>query len=216
VGFCIAAALVLRWGTARIEERVKLHVFSIVAVCLILILSIETMSQMVWWQNNKTLFTRALTVTPNSTKALDGLAGAYLDEGSYTEPTPLIQRALEIDPRDSMALFYMGRIAWQKGDDATAAKYLVSAIRIRPTYDMWLHLASVEMHLSNVDAAEVSARQAVAMKPGGVGAHVVLGGILLVKGDRAGAASEFREELRNFPQSQPAQVGLAQATGTPR
>ncbi len=215
VGFCVAAALVLRWATAGIEARLQWHVFSLVAVALIMLLSIETMSQMVWWQNNRTLFTRALTVTPNSSKALVNLAGAYMAESRYAEPTPLLQRALEIDPRNSTALFFMGRLAWLRGDNSNAAKYLVEAISILPTYDMWLHLSSVELHMNKVDEAEAAARQSVAMKPNGAGAHAAVATVLLVKGDRVGSAREFREELKNFPQSEPAQAGLALATGNP-
>lgn len=214
VGFCIAAALILRWVTASIEAR-GWHIFSLAAVALIMLLSIETMTQMVWWQNNKTLFTRAVAVTPGSPKALINLAIAYIDEGRYAEPLPLLQRALEIDPQNPAALFCMGRISWMRGDDTSAAKYLMKAIRIRPSYDMWMHLASVELHLNQVDAAEAAARQSVAMSPQGAGAHAAVGAVLLVKGDRVGSASEFREELRNFPESEPAQAGLALATANP-
>lgn len=213
VGFCIAAALVLRWATAPIEARVQWHVFSLVAAALITLLGIETMNQMVWWQNNKTLFTHALTVTPNNPKALVNLAGAYLVEGRYEESMPLLHRALEIDPLNSGALFYMGRIAWVRGDNPAAAQYLVKAISIKPSYDMWLHLSSVELHLNHIDAAEVAARQSVAMNPTGAGSHAAVGTVLLVKGDRVGAAQEFREELSNFPQSEAAQAGLDLATG---
>ncbi len=215
VGFCISAALVLRWATARIESRTQWHVFSLAAVALIMLLGIETMTQMVWWQNNKTLFTRALTVTPNSSKALVDLAGAYMEEKRYAEPVHLLQHALEVDPQNNLALFYMGRIAWLRGDDLTAEKYLVRAIRSKPTYDMWLHLSSVELHLNRVDVAETAARESVAMSPTGAGAHVALGTVLLAKGDRVGSAREFREELKNFPDSDAAREGLALATSNP-
>jgi tetratricopeptide (TPR) repeat protein len=212
VGFCIAAALVLRWATAHIEARVHWHVFLMVAVALITLLSIETMSQMVWWRNNKTLFTRALTVTPDSTKALVCLAAAYMGEGRIAESVPLLRRALDIDPQDSIALFYMARIEWLHGDDAAAEKSLVKAIRIHPTYDMWVHLSSVELHLNHVDVAEAAARQAVVMNPRGPGAHASLGTVLLAKGERVASANEFREELRNFPESEGALAGLALST----
>jgi hypothetical protein len=51
------------------------------------------------------------------------------------------------------------------------------------------------------------------MNPAGEDVHLALGTILLAKGDRAGAAQEFQQELRFFPQSQAAQTGLARAAG---
>jgi tetratricopeptide (TPR) repeat protein len=215
VGFCIAAALVLQWATQRIESRTQWRGYPLIAIVLVLLLSIESLSQMVWWQNNLTLFTRAVAVTPNNPRALTGLAEAYLTVGHFDEAVPLLQRALAIDPRHSPALFCMGRIAWLRGDDADAEKYLIQALNIHPRYDIWLHLASVEMHRKQVDAAEDAVRQALAMNPTGLGAHAALGMILLSKGDRPGAAREFRQELRIYPQSDVARMGLERATGNP-
>lgn len=216
VGFCIAAALVLKWAAEPMEARVQRPVFPLLAVALVTLLSIETMSQMVWWQNNRTLFTRAVTITPDNPRALVNLANTYIAERRYQEALPLLQRAIANDPHYGLGLFALGRIAWVMGDDLSAEKYFTQAVNSQPRYDMWLHLASVELHMSRVDAAEFAARQSIAMNPSGLGAHAVLGTVLLAKGDSAGAAREFREELRFFPQSEPAQLGLAQAMRTPR
>ncbi len=220
VGFCIAVALVLQWATDRIEARVQVRGFPVIAIVLVLLLSIETLTQMVWWKNDMTLFTRALQVTPDSPRAHveydEAYADAYLAAGRYDEAVPLLQDALTIDPRDRDATFALGRIAWIKGDDAAAEKYFTQSLSIQPRYDVWLHLASVEMHRNQIDAAEAAVRHALAMNPGGAGAHAALGTILLARGDQAGAAHEFREELRLFPQSDVAQMGLARATGNPQ
>ena len=212
VGFCIAAALVLQAATRRIESRTQWRGYPLIAIVLVLLLSIESLSQMVWWQNNLTLFTRAVSVTPRNPRALTGLAEAYLSARHFDEAVPLLQRALAIDPRHSGALYCLGRIAWMQGDDADAEKYLSQALSIQPRYDIWLHLASIEMHRKQPDAAEDAVRQALAMDPTGVGAHAALGTMLLAKGDRPGAAREFRQELRIYPQSDVARMGLERAT----
>jgi len=213
VGFCIAAALVLGVATQWIEERLQVRVLPLVAVVLVLLLSIESLKQMMWWQNNLTLFTRAVAVTPNNPRALGGLADANLALGRYDQAVGFLQQALVVDPQHSPAMFALGRIAWLRGDDATAEKYFLQALAIQPRYDMWLHLASIEMHRNQVDKAEAAVRQALAMNPTGAGAHAALGTILLAEGNRAAAASEFQAELRLYPQSEAAQVGLSRATG---
>jgi tetratricopeptide (TPR) repeat protein len=216
VGFCMAAALILQWAAQGIEAGGQWRVLPLVALALIPLLSLETMSQMVWWQNNKTLFTRALSVTPENPKALVCLAAAYMAEQRYDHAAPLMQRALELAPQDSNALFGTARLAWLRGDNVAAEKYLTQALSSNPRYDMWLHLVSVELRLNHLDAAQEAARQSAAMNPTGAGVHVAMGTVLLAKGDSAGAAREFRDELRVFPQSEPAIAGLALATGNPR
>lgn len=213
VGFCIAAALVLGWATQGIEKRLHYRLLAPVAVVLVLLLSVESLKQMLWWQNNMTLFTRAVAVTPNNPRALGGLADANLAQGRYEEAARLLRQALVVDPKHSPAMFALARIALLRGDDATAENYLLQALSIRPRYDIWLQLASIEMHRNQVDKAEAAVRQALAMNPNGAGTHAVLGVILLVKGDRAAAASEFQQELRLDPQSEIAREGLARATG---
>jgi protein O-mannosyl-transferase len=213
VGFCIAAALVLHWATEWTEELLACRALPFVAVVLVLLLSIESFKQMMWWQNNMTLFTRAVMVTPENPRALGGLADANFAMGRSDEAVQLLQRALVIDPQHSAAMFALGRIAQLRGDDATAEKYFTQALSIQPRYDMLFQLASVEMHRNEVDKAEAAVRQALAMKSNGAGAHAALGAILLAKGDRPAAAAEFQEELRIDPQSEVAQEGLARATG---
>jgi len=213
VGYCIALALVLYWAARWIEERLHFRVLALVAVVLILFLSIESLKQMLWWQNNMTLFTRAVAVTPDNARALGGLADSNLGMGRKDEAQQLLQRALVFDPKDAPAMFALGRIAWLRGDDATAEKYFTQALSIQPRYDMWLHLASIQMHRNEVDKAEAAVRQSLAMKPNGAGVHASLGVVLLAKGDRAAAAAEFQEELRLYPQSDVARDGLARATG---
>ena len=221
VGFCMAVGLVLQWASERIDSRFQAdsqarsprRVMAIAAFALLPLLGIESMSQMVWWQSNKTLFTRAVSVTPENPKALVALGTACIGERRYQDALPLLRRALEIEPSNSAALFALGRMAWEQGDDETAANYLSLALRLQPRYDMWLHLASIELHRKHLDAAEAATRQALAMNAAGAGAHIAMGAILLQKGNKAAAASEFREELRLHPQSEPALAGLAQATG---
>jgi Flp pilus assembly protein TadD len=215
VGFCIAAALVLHHLAEVAAAKLGVRLFVPAAVALVVLMSLHSASEMLWWRNNRTLFAHALTVTPNSQKALDGLAAAYIVRGDFPAAVPLLERSLQINPRNSRALFCIARMAWMQRDYDRAGQYLRKAIRVKPRYDMWLHLASVEMHRNQIDEAEHAARQALAMRSSGLGAHATLGAVLLAKGEREEAASEFRRELRNYPQNDVARKGLAQATAGP-
>ena len=221
VGFCMATAMVLQWAAARIEaysqsraQAVSVRrVMAIAAIALIPLYGIESMSQMLWWQNNKTLFARALTVTPENPKALANLAGVYMAEHREAEAAPLLQRALEIAPQDSIVLYGMARLAWLQGEDKAAEQFMIGALRTTSRYDMWLQFAAIELRLNKLDIAEAAARQAAQMNPNGQGVHAAMGTILLARGERQTAVREFEQELRNFPQSEIARAGLARIHG---
>ena len=233
VGFCMAAALVLQWAAERIEAKSKpgtptagalgaqehavssRRVMAIAAIALLPLLGIESMSQMLWWQNNKTLFARAVTVTPENPKALANLAGVYMAEHSEAEAAPLLQRALEIAPHDSIVLYGMARLTWLRGEDAAAEQFMIEALRTTSRFDMWLQLAAIELRLNKLSVAENAALQAARIHPNGQGVHAAMGTILLAKGERRQeAVREFEKELRNYPQSEAARAGLARANGS--
>jgi tetratricopeptide (TPR) repeat protein len=213
VGFCMAAALVLQWAAERIEAATHFRVFALVSLALIPLLGLESMSQAVWWQNNRTLFARAITVTPNNPKALANLAGAYLAERRADDAAPLLQRAIQIAPHDSVVLYGMSLLSSMQGDDAASEKYIVEALRLTSRYDLWLQLAAVELRLKKLDVAEAAARQAMKMNFDAEGVHAAWGAVLQAKGDSSEAAQEFQYELHNYPNNQAAREGLAQAAG---
>jgi tetratricopeptide (TPR) repeat protein len=211
IGFCMAAALVLRWATEDLEKRLGSRIYPLLAAALITQLSFGTMSETVWWQNNLTLFTRAVAVTPDNPRALVNLGDAYIAAHRYDEGVPLFQRAIAADPKCSNAMFGLGLIAWNAGDDTQAEAYFGQALRILPRYDLWMYLAKTELRRKRFDQAEVAARQSIAMAPDKAGVHGVMGEVLLAKGEHVEAAREFQEELRFFPESSAARAGLSRA-----
>jgi tetratricopeptide (TPR) repeat protein len=212
VGFCMGAALVAWWLCGLVSAK-PAQALAVASLLLLLPMAAQTIRLTMWWQSDRSLFTHNLEVTPDSGKALDCLSSASLQEGRYEEALPLLQRALALNPRDNLALFGMARIAWVQHDDATAEIYLRRALSAGPRYDMWLHLVSVELHRNRLDLAEDAAQRAIAMNPQGAGVHLALGAVELIKGDRPRAAAEFQQELRNYPESEQARVGLERATG---
>jgi tetratricopeptide (TPR) repeat protein len=222
VGFSIAAAVVLGWLAERVQAWMPLRIAPIVMTSLITLAAFGTMNNMLWWQNNVALFRRALAVTPDNPKALINLFDAYVQERRYEEGSALLNQALAANPNNivaSEALFALGRFAWMMGDNQRAEIYLLrslqlkESLRIAPRYDLWMHLASVELRMKRVEKAEEAAEQSLAINPGGAGAHLTMGSVLLEKGDRMGAASEFRKELHLFPNNLAAQKGLSRALG---
>lgn len=211
VGFCMALSLVLHWATAGLETRTGSRIYLPVAAAIVALWCFQSMSETVWWKNNLTIFTHNVAVAPDNPRALVKLGDAYVEARRYDEAVPMFQRALAYDPQSSNAMFGLGMMAWRVGDDAKAEAYLAQALRIDLRYDEWEFLAKTELHRNRLDAAEVAARQSLAMVPTGQGAHGTMGEVLLAKGDRAGAVREFQQELRLFPENEEARAGLARA-----
>lgn len=211
VGFCMALSLVLRWATEGLEARNGSRIYLPAAVAIITLWSFQTMSETVWWRNNQTIFTHNVAFAPDNPRALVKLGDAYVEARRFDEAVPMFQRALVYNPQSSNAMFGLGMMAWRVGDDAKAESYLAQALRIDPRYDEWEFLAKTELHRKRLDAADIAARQSLAMAPTGQGAHGTMGEVLLAKGDRAGAVREFQEELRLFPENEEARAGLARA-----
>jgi len=214
VGFCLAGALVLQWAADRIETATQFRVFAVLSIALVPLLAIQSVSQAVWWQNNKTLFTRAVSVTPDNPKALANLAGAYLAEHLEERAAPLLQRAMQLAPNDSTVLYGMSLLSSTRGDDMAAESYIIEALRQTSRYDMWLQLAAVELRLNKLDVAVRAARQSIAMNGEADGVHAALGYVLLAQGDKTHAIEEFQRELHNYPANRAAREGIARAMHT--
>jgi Flp pilus assembly protein TadD len=71
-------------------------------------------------------------------------------------------------------------------------------------------LGSIELRLGHADLAEPLMRKAVALAPRQEGYHLALALVLLERGDRQGAAQEFRRELELFPSNPVPQQALRQ------
>ena len=210
VGYCMIAAVGLA-GLCRLfkveSEPVKLGVASI-AITLLLLCTV--INEPVY-RNDISAFTRAVELVSKYEPAVLDLGVAYLEQRDYDIGIPLIERAIALRPTDAAANFNRGRAAWELGDNVTAEQYISRALRLDMKPEYLIQFVSVEMRLGRLDNAEGAAREALRIDPGVANGHLALGAILLEKGDRAGAAAEFRQQLRLDPGNRGAQIGLQRA-----
>ena len=98
-----AAALVLCWGT-RSDLRI--------------------------WQDNISLFSRAVETAPRNVYAKNNLATAYLASHQDAEALPLLEQVIALRPGDRQGYFNMARYYHQTGNYAEEARYLAIFERI--------------------------------------------------------------------------------------
>ncbi len=91
----VACWLVIRWWpTAPDQRRLAGLAVGVVLVCHLAI----TMTHQRVWADERTLWTHALTVVPDSARAYTRLSTFYDDRGEYRKAAEHMQQALRLDP----------------------------------------------------------------------------------------------------------------------
>ena len=120
-----ARAVVLRWPSIRVAVTA-------VATLMIGLSIVAAWKQTTFWRDNRTLWTRALSCTPETALALNNLAGSLLADGEWDMARAKIDRAIEIEPNFAMAYLYRGRMLAHEGKKAEAIDQLKTAVTLQP------------------------------------------------------------------------------------
>lgn len=86
------------------------------SVLLLGFLAILSWRQCQVWDSERTLYQRAVAVSPDSSSALVGLAMALYNDREFDESYTLASRAARIDPYETKSLYLLGLLAEAKGD----------------------------------------------------------------------------------------------------
>ena len=127
---------------------------------------------------------------------------------------PLARKMVAERPNDPHALFLLGMIDYDEGNNAESRREFTRSLQFDPTNnDTRYYLAMLDERLGNFDAARKSLEEVVKTDPNHAGAQQELGVIRLRQGDIAGArtALEIALKLRpDIPQTH-YQLGLVYA-----
>jgi tetratricopeptide (TPR) repeat protein len=128
---------------------------------------------------------------------------AYNEQKKWKEAQGALEKAAQLDPKATEAYFQLGATLNQLKDFAGAEKALTQGLQLgpdAPTASMaHYELARAYMGQGKWQEAEPHASQAIAAQPDFAAGHVLMGNILLKKGDAQGALHEFQEYLRLDP-----------------
>ncbi|MEE8517275.1 MAG: tetratricopeptide repeat protein [Alphaproteobacteria bacterium] len=128
-------------------------------------------------------------------KALAEAARAF-QQGRPAEAEQICRGILDATPGNPGALHFLGILAAQSGDLASAAGLIEQAVQRRGG-DANLHfsLATVYYRLGRIDDAATAFRRAIAVNPQLTGAHIGLGNILAESEDFGDAIAAYRSAL---------------------
>ncbi len=131
-----------------------------------------------------------------------GLGQALRRLGRYAEAEAACERALAIDPKNSDARGALSDLCQAQGKLEGALRHLEAALEERPDWtDALYNYGNVLTRLQRLDRAEAVFRRLIALEPGRIEAHRMLGGVL----QRAARVGEMLEAYRaarsRFPDS---------------
>ena len=211
IGFALIAGVALRrldFGRARLFGRPAVHVAAGLLIALVFIL--VTLSQHVYWANDRTLFQHGLVYAPHSRIAKTGLANEYSKDGQYDDAITLYKEVIEHHPAYWSAFNNLGCTYMKMGDFQNAEIYLKQGIQVRPIEpSQYMNLSVTLQEMARLDEAELAIRYAIGLKPDGYGFHYQLGDILNARGNLQAALDEFKIEVNNNPRLVKARLEVA-------
>jgi len=105
-------------------SRIRVTRVGWVVLCILaLALGWQTRANLRIWQNDITLFTRALETAPSNLSAKNNLAYAYLNAHRPQDAFPLLQELIQIEPGAMNVNYNMGRYYQQVGNSDAANYY---------------------------------------------------------------------------------------------
>ena len=186
----------LSWSPKWARTRSQLG-----AAMLMYLLAISVW-QLQWWENSRTLFSRALEVTDQNSWAHLNLGLALQNEGQKADAIRHYELALMIDPNYALAHYNLG-IVWQDlGRLDSAVPYLQKAVELDPSsVTGWTRLGTAFGQGGQFTQAEECFRKAIERDETAAQARFNLALVLQEKGELPAALVEYQLAVEQQPDS---------------
>ena len=199
----IGVFLMLVWGLGDWVEAAHPNPVGVKGLVLAagLALVLITSRQLRYWQDTRTLFTRAAGVTQHNSRAIAVLGSLFAAEGKLEEAVKLCRQALSYDSNNPEAHFFLGRAYEQQGKLDLAADEYRAALWFKPLrVKTHLFLGLVLAKQGNSEEAAANYRAALALDPQFASAENNLARLLHTQGRLDEAIQHYTEALRLDPQ----------------
>jgi len=143
---------------------------------------------------------KAIQLYSNFPQAYATLGAAYLEQKKYKEAQEVLEKATQLDAKAAGAYIELGATLNQLKDYPAAVTALTKGLELNPDVPAGQYeLAKAYMAQQQWQNAEPYLRKVIAAQPDMAGAHVMLGNVLLKKGDGTLALNEFQTYLKLDP-----------------
>ena len=143
---------------------------------------------------------KAAELYPNFPQAYATMGAAYLEQKKYKEAQDALEKAVQLDPKAAGAYIELGATLNQLKDYPGAVTALTKGLDLNADVPAGNYeLAKAYLAQQQWQNAEPALRKVIAAQPDMASAHVMLGNVLLKKGDGPGALNEFQTYLKLDP-----------------
>jgi protein O-mannosyl-transferase len=202
VGFCLVAgwACALLWSHS-LPWLPASRTTLVVAACAVAVLCVIRINlRVVDWQDDITLFARALTTAPNDYRLHNALGSAYWLRGEAAGAEREWQESLRLEPNDLWPIKPLGALYAKEKHYDQAIPLLEAALRMNPRdVDAHIYLGAAYAQTEKLDRAEEQLRAAVFLAPMDFNAHNLLGKLYFDSKRWAEAEQQFRQSLECEP-----------------
>jgi tetratricopeptide (TPR) repeat protein len=201
VGFVLLVSLGLakiagRWRDHR--KALQLAALSVIAIGY----GLGTLTQQTYWASDLQLYERAHRIAPNDNLICSNLASALLDAGYPNDAIALFSQALAREPGYWLSNYNLGYTYYKIGRFRDAETFLRRAININNLdSDEYIYLGLSVWREGRADEAVQYIQHAIEIRPSAPGYHFALGMIRRDQNNIPAAASEFKLELKYYPEN---------------
>lgn len=205
------------WAAHELLQRSKtrLAVGGLAASISLILFAGATVSQVRYWQNGVTLFSRAVAVTPLNERALTDLGLALEEAGRNADALLAYQAAVQISPDSAEVHKFLGRALSKLGRDDEAVFHYHEAMRLNPKdADVQIFYGDLLTAAGKNQEALAYYTAAVRLKPASAYCQYNLGEALARQGMVDAAIDRYREAIRLLPDYADAYNNLGAALTT--
>src|SRR5579863_50278 len=161
------------------------------------------------WDAAQKNFEKAVEIDPEYAQAWSDLGEVLQKKSQPTEARAALEKALAADPKYIRPYVQLAMLDLQEKRTEDAAAIAGKAVAMNPLEfpELYFYNAVANYNLKHLDVAEYSARRATELDSAHEipRAEVLLGSVLIAKGDRAGGLQHFRKYLELVPKAQDAE-----------
>jgi tetratricopeptide (TPR) repeat protein len=161
------------------------------------------------WAAAQKNFEKAVEIDPNYAAAWSDLGDVLERQSKSTEARAAFEKAVAADPKYIKPYIQLTMLNLQEKRAEDAAAIAGKAVAMNPLEfpELYFYNAIANYNLKHLDVAESSARRATELDRAHEvpRAEVLLGSVLIAKGDRAGGLQHFRKYLELVPKAQDAE-----------
>lgn len=130
--------IILVWGLGDSLKRVPGHkvILGIAGSTLLIVLSAMTRFQLQFWENDETLFRRALAVTEDNYVAHSNLGGVLIEQGQADEAREHFARVIELSPLNFLGYYGMGDVYLLEGNTEKAIELYSRVLDLKPDHPL--------------------------------------------------------------------------------